>query len=194
MSENKLIEKAKGGDAEAFEKLYDMYAQKVYNLALRMSKNPEDALDLSQEIFIRVYKSLVFFKGDSSFSTWLYSIASNACVDFTRRESKRKHDSIDDGVLQLPDLATPENEFEKKKLGEDIANAIDALPPNMREVIVLREINGLSYSEIADSLDIEEGTVKSRICRAREKLCKLLKEYGNKNYPSSSKEKKGGQK
>ena len=191
MSEKILVEKAKNGDSSAFEKLYDLYATKVYNTALRMTRNAEDALDLSQEIFIRVYKSLPFFKGDSSFSTWLYSIASNACIDFTRKETKKKHDSVDE-ALQLPDVKTPESELEKRQLREDIANAISSLPPNLREVIVLREINGLSYAEIADALDIEEGTVKSRISRAREKLCILLSEYGNKNKTSPSKDKKGG--
>ena len=189
MSENKLIEKAKNGDSSAFEALYDIYAQKVYNLALRMSRCPEDALDLSQEIFIRVYKSLPFFKGDSSFSTWLYSIASNACIDFTRRESKRKTQAAEDFILEIPDISTPESEYEKKSLRENIAHAISALPQNLREAIVLREINGLSYGEIADALDIETGTVKSRISRGREKLCSLLSEYGNKRENPSSKDK-----
>ena len=193
MSENKLVEKAKCGDSSAFEALYDMYAAKVYNLALRMSRNTEDALDLSQEIFIRVYKSLPFFKGNSSFSTWLYSIASNACIDFTRSRSKKKTESVDDAVFELPDIKTPESELEKKQLREDISNAIALLPPNLREVIVLREINDLSYGEIADALDIEIGTVKSRISRARERLCVLLKDYGNKITAPSSKNKKGGQ-
>lgn len=193
MNEHKLVEKAKAGDNAAFEVLYDMYAQKVYNTALRMTRNAEDALDLAQEIFIRVYKSLPFFKGDSSFSTWLYSIASNACIDFTRRQAKRKTDPLEDAEFQLPDINTPESEYDKKKLREDIANAISALPPNLREVIVLREINGLSYAEIADALDIEAGTVKSRIARARERLCIILSEYGNKKKNSSSKDTKGGQ-
>ena len=193
MKEAGLVEKAKSGDMTAFEALYDMYAAKVYNTALRMTRNSEDALDLAQEIFIRVYKSLPFFKGDSSFSTWLYSIASNACIDFTRKESKKKHDPVDE-AFKLPDIITPESEHEKKQLREDIANAISSLPPNLREVIVLREINGLSYAEIADALDIETGTVKSRISRARERLCIILSEYGNKKKTPSSKDKKGGQK
>jgi len=192
MNENKLIAKAKTGDETAFEALYDKYSQKVYNLALRMSRNTEDALDLSQEIFIRVYKSLPFFKEESSFSTWLYSIASNACIDFTRREAKKKADSLDDSVFELPDIKTPESEMDKKQLRQDIAKAISALPHNLREVIILREINGLSYTDIADSLDIEVGTVKSRISRAREKLCVFLKDYRNKNIKPSSKVKKGG--
>ncbi len=191
MDDLNLVERAKSGDDGAFEALYDKYSAKVYNLALRMSKNPDDALDLSQDIFIRVYKSLVFFKGQSSFSTWLYSIASNACVDFTRRESKRKTDSIDDVAFELPDLRSPESEAEQKELRLSIANAIDALPYEQREVIVLREINGLSYAEIADALDIEVGTVKSRIARARERLCVILKDYGNKTKSPSSKNMKG---
>lgn len=193
MSDKNLVMKAKSGDVKAFEALYDKYNGKVYGLALRMTENPDDALDLAQEIFIRVYKSLAFFKGDSSFSTWLYSIASNACVDFSRSKNRKKADSIDE-ALSLPDLKTPENEFEKKELREAIAAAISALPFDMREVIVLREINGLSYGEIANALDIEVGTVKSRISRGREKLCTLLKDYGNKKGNPSSKNVKGGQK
>lgn len=192
MDELNLVEKAKNGDESAFEALYDKYSGKVYSLALRMTKNPEDALDLSQDVFIRVYKSLVFFKGQSSFSTWLYSIASNACIDFTRKETKRKTESLNENSFtEIPDLRSPEHETEKKELRTAIATAIDALPYDQREVIVLREINGLSYTEIADALDIEVGTVKSRIARARERLCKNLSEYGNKKAPSSSKNMKG---
>lgn len=193
MSDKNLVMKAKSGDAKAFEALYDKYSGKVYGLALRMTENPDDALDLAQEVFIRVYKSLAFFKGDSSFSTWLYSIASNACVDFNRSKKKKKDDSIEE-ALAIPDLKTPENEFERKELRDALANAISSLPYDMREVIVLREISGLSYGEIADALDLEIGTVKSRISRGREKLCILLKDYGNKKENSSSKNVKGGQK
>ena len=90
MQENKLVLRAQKGDNDAFSELVSLYEKKIYNLALRMTRNPEDALDLSQEIFIRVYKSLPLFKAQSTFSTWVYSIASNACIDFTRRERGRR--------------------------------------------------------------------------------------------------------
>ncbi|MBR5479424.1 MAG: sigma-70 family RNA polymerase sigma factor [Clostridia bacterium] len=193
MSENELVLKAKNGDISAFETLYDKYSGKVYGYALRMTENTEDALDLAQEVFIRVYKSLAFFKGDSSFSTWLYSIASNVCIDFNRSKNRKKTAPLDE-ALSIPDLKTPENEFEKKEFTQAIADAISSLPFDMREVIVLREINGLSYIEIADALDLEVGTVKSRISRGREKLCSILKDYGNKKKSFPSKDVKGGQK
>ena len=193
MQENKLVLRAQNGDDSAFEQLVTLYEKRVYNLALRMSRNHEDALDLSQDIFIRVYKSLPFFKGESSFSTWLYSIASNACIDFTRREAKRRTSSLEcDEYFEIPDLRYhPESEAERADLRNQIVNAIDSLSPEHREIIVLREINSLSYGEIAEALDIEVGTVKSRICRARERLCSFLSKSGNNPNTTASKSKKG---
>lgn len=193
-----LVSRAQSGDHEAFEQLVVQYEKRVYNLALRMSRNPEDALDLAQEIFIRVYKSLPFFKGQSAFSTWLYSIASNACIDFTRREKRKNRISmlsIDDeknkSVYEIPDIRyQPENEVEKNALREELVCALEKLSPEHREILVLREINGLSYDEIAEALDLECGTVKSRICRAREKMCRLLAKGGNKPAQLASKKKK----
>lgn len=204
MLENELdiVNRAKSGDNDAFELLVLEYQKRVYNLSFRMCKNEEDALDLSQEIFIRVYKSLAFFEGKSSFSTWLYSIASNACIDFSRRQKNSKltplyvlGDEADERPLDLPDLRyAPEDELLRTELRRDIADALAALTYEHREVLVLREINGLSYHEIADALELECGTVKSRICRARENLCKILSERGNKPSPAASKSSKRGEK
>lgn len=187
---NDLVTRAQNGDTAAFEQLVCEYEKRVYNLALKMSRNPEDALDLSQDIFIRIYKSLPLFKGDSSFSTWVYSIASNACIDYTRRERRKSRLEFLplDEAIPPPDFRyQPELEYEKTALRESISRALDELSPEHREIIVLRELNGLSYDEIADTLDIEHGTVKSRISRARQKLCALL---GNNSAKSSSKKKK----
>ncbi len=193
MQENKLVLRAQKGDNDAFSELVSLYEKKIYNLALRMTRDREDALDLSQEIFIRIYKSLPLFKAQSTFSTWVYSIASNACIDFTRRESKRKTHSIDEEeYFEIPDLKySPENSAENSELREQIVGAIDSLSPEHREVIVLRELNGLSYDEIADALDISPGTVKSRICRAREKMCSFLSKHGNNFGGNPSKNTKG---
>ena len=190
MQETELIARAKNGDNDAFGELVILYEKNVYNLALRLCRNEEDALDLSQDIFIRVYKALPFFKAESKFSTWLYSIASNACIDFTRREAKRKTQSIDDeSFADLPDLSNlPEDRAIQNELSGYISDALSSLSPEHREVIVLRELDGLSYSEIADALDIEVGTVKSRICRARERMCAYL---GNKIGARSSNHRKG---
>ncbi len=193
MQEMKLVLRAQKGDNDAFSELVSLYEKKVYNLTLRMTRNPEDALDLSQEIFIRIYKSLPLFKAQSTFSTWVYSIASNTCIDFTRKEAKRKTLSIDEEeYFDIPDLKhQPEACAENNELRKQIAAGIDSLSSEHREVIVLRELNGLSYEEIADALDISCGTVKSRICRAREKLCSYLSKYGNKPSKNSSNNTKG---
>ena len=196
-NESDLIRRAKDGDSSAFEDLVLTHQTKVYNLALRMTGNPEDALDLSQETFIRVYKALPLFKGQSTFSTWIYSIASNICLDFLRKQKKKKAVSIsfsdlskeDDSAFELPDSRfDPEREYEKAELRDAIAAGLDTLSPEHREILILREINGLSYREICDALDLEEGTVKSRISRARLQLCNFL---GNNSGKKASKERKG---
>ena len=191
-----IVRRDKNGDEEAFEILVTTYQKRVYNLALRMAGNPEDALDLSQEVFIRIYKALALFKEQSSFSTWVYSIASNACIDFSRKQKKRKAVSLSfsdaengETVLDIPDSRyQPENEYAKKELKETIAEGLNRLSPEHREILVMREINGLSYQEIGDALDLEPGTVKSRICRARDQLCRFL---GNKTGMAPSKQGKG---
>lgn len=197
MLENELdiVHRAQSGDHNAFEQLVHEYEKRVYNLAFRMCKNEQDALDLSQDIFVRVFKSLTFFKERSSFSTWLYSIASNACIDFTRRQKKLKSlplvypdDEGEQSTLEIPDLRyEPEQEYERQVLREDIASALTNLSDEHREILVLREINGLSYQEISEALDISCGTVKSRICRARESLCRILsKNRNNTKRPASN--------
>lgn len=199
MQENELVARAQAGDHDAFEQLVALYEKRVYNLALRMSRNAEDALDLAQEIFIRVYQSLPFFKGQSAFSTWLYSIASNACIDFTRREKRRggmKTLSLDDeenqaALYALPDLRyQPEDEAARRETREELCRAMEKLSPSHREILTLRELNELSYGEIADALDLTQGTVKSRLCRAREQLCRILTAGGNKSAPYTSNQKK----
>ena len=195
-NEADLIARAKDGDTQAFEKLVLEHQTKVYNLALRMTGNAEDALDLSQETFLRVYKALSLFKGQSSFSTWIYSIASNICLDFLRKRKKKGISlSLSDisgeenAAADIPDIRfDPAHEFEKAELRAAIAAGLDALSPEHREILILREINGLSYQEICDALDLEQGTVKSRISRARIQLCKFI---GNYSGEKPSKEEKG---
>ena len=192
--ESDLIRRAQGGDDDAFEALVRAYQTRVYNLALRMSKNAEDAFDLTQETFIRIYKALSLFKGQSAFSTWVYSIASNVCIDFARRQKKHRERSVslsDAGgeALDIPDVRfRPDTELERAELRRAIAAGLDSLSPEHREILVLREIWGLSYSEICEVLDLEAGTVKSRISRARVQLCVFLR---NKAGENPSKEKEG---
>lgn len=181
-NEAQIIEKICSGDSAAFEQFMHAYEKKVYTMALRMTGSAEDAFDLSQEIFLRVYRSIGLFRMESSLSTWIYRLSSNACIDYLRR--RKKHPELplvseqDDGDSCENDIAdsrfSPESEYDKTELREQLSRAILRLSAEHRQVVVLRDINGLSYAEIADSLDLEEGTVKSRLFRAREQLRRLM--------------------
>lgn len=182
-----VIERIRAGDVNAYEALVAAYEKNVYNLALRMTGNPADAEDMAQEAFLKAYRSLSEFRGDSKFSVWLYRIVSNVCLDFLRRQKRRQAYSLsvedDEGEetqLDIPDTAqSPEDLLERKLTREAVHQGLALLPPDQRQILLLREIQGLSYEEIADVLGIEVGTVKSRIFRARKKLCAFLLQGGN---------------
>ncbi len=177
-----LVQLAKAGDQDAFETLVRTHEKMVYHLALRMTNNQEDACDLTQEAFISAYRALPKFKEESSFSTWLYRLATNACIDFLRKEKRRRVVPLvtqdEDGEqrnLEIPDPGgSPVAEMEKKELREAVHRGINLLTPEHRQVLLLREISGLNYLEIAETLGLEEGTVKSRIARARLRLREIL--------------------
>jgi len=185
--ENDAVRRVLDGDADAFSPLVEAYQKNVYNLALRMTGNPEDALDMAQEAFIRAYNSLSSFRGDSKFSVWLYRIVSNVCLDFLRARKGRAAVSLsqtgpdgEDAALEIPDeRALPEAELERALTRDAVRRGLQALPDDQREILLLREIQGLSYEEIAAALSLEGGTVKSRIFRARKKLCAYLLTDGN---------------
>lgn len=187
MTEQQLVLRAKAGDDEAFAQLMRDNEKRIYNLTLRMTGNPEDAMDLAQEAFLNAWRGLKFFKGDSAFSTWVYRLASNACIDHLRRQKRRQDisapmpvDEEDDTPPDIPDdRFQPEQELERQELRNAISAGLEQLSDEHRQVLVMREINGLSYQEIADVLDLEAGTVKSRIARARNSLRKILLEQGN---------------
>ncbi len=185
---------AKKGDREAFEKLVKMHEKFVYATVYFDVKNKDDAYDISQEIFIRVYRSLSSFRADSAFSSWLYRICKNSTYDFLRKSGKNNALSIselgaedDEGKQQsfdIPDTSessNPSDAAEKNELKEVVQKAISKLSNEHKAVIILRDIEGYSYSDIANLLGIEEGTVKSRISRARDILKKLLHDY-HSNY------------
>ena len=199
-SEKVLVQQAKAGDRNAFAALVSAYETKIYNLALRYLGNREDAMDASQEVFLRVFRFLPGFQEESGFSTWIYRIGVNVCKDMLAKQSRRNEQSLEvedeDDEQRTMELAdhryTPEQIVENAELRSVLSEAIAALPDQQREVIVLRDIQGLSYDEIANVLSLEPGTVKSRLSRARENLRKKLLQNGNIFGFSASKRMKGG--
>ena len=190
--EEKWIAAAREGDQGAFEELVLLYEKRVLALTQRMCGNPEDAAEAAQEAFLAAWQGLKNFRGDSSFSTWLYRLSSNACVDLLRREGRRQAAVSLDGEdlnLDIPSpIPSPQEEAERRELREQIEAGLRALPPEYREVLVLREMQQLRYDEIAHVLELDVGTVKSRISRGRKRLRSFLLEQGNFSPPPPSKE------
>ena len=186
-SEKVLVQQAKAGDRAAFAALVSAYETKIYNLALRYLGNREDAMDASQEVFLRVFRFLPGFQEESGFSTWIYRIGVNVCKDMLIKQSKRNEQSIEvedeEDEQRTIDVAdsryAPEQILENAELRAVLSQAIASLPEQQREMVVLRDIQGLSYEEIAQVLSLEVGTVKSRLSRARENLRKKLLQNGN---------------
>ena len=197
--EQQWVDAARQGDQSAFEQLVKLYEKRVLALTTRMCKNPADAEEAAQEAFLSAWQGLPFFRGDASFSTWLYRLASNACVDLLRREGRRQNaagPSLNDeeAQLQVPDTApSPPERAEQAELREQIEAGLQALTPDHRQVLILREMHQLSYDEISQVLDVDVGTVKSRINRGRKQLRNFLLSSGNFSPPPASKkaERKG---
>ena len=157
-----------------------------------MCKNPDDAAEAAQEAFLAAWQGLKFFRGDASFSTWLYRLASNACVDHLRKEQRRQAasgPSLDDEETYLDvadDAPSPQALAERKELREQIEEGLRSLTPEHREVLILRELHQLSYEEISKTLGLDGGTVKSRISRGRRQLRNFLLRTGNFSPPGAS--------
>ena len=187
MREQELVSQARAGDTAAFEQLMLDNQDRVYTLCLRMTGDREDALDLAQETFLNAWRGLSSFQGNSSFSTWVYRLASNACIDFLRKRKRRQQGeaplSLDDDEAPLPQPAdprgTPEDELERRELRRAVERGLQALPEHHRQVLIMRELSGLSYQEIGAVLNLDLGTVKSRIARARMALKNILVQEGN---------------
>lgn len=184
MDELKLIEKAQKGNRSAFEKLVKLHEKNVYNLALKFTKNREDALDAAQESFLKAWISLKSFRNESKFSSWLYRLTYNTCLDYLRKSKKGEIISLtsaedEETVADIKDNAlTPEEYAVHKETRTAVREAVNMLPEEYRRIIIMREFAGLSYSEIAEAMNINEGTVKSRLSRGRLKLAEVLRKSG----------------
>ena len=187
MPDKELVEKARGGDQGAFEQLVLDNQNKVYALALRLVNDREEAADLAQEAFVKAWQGLASFQGESSFATWVYRLTTNLCIDYLRKQKRREGvepavslDDADSGWAEPADRESdPQLLLEKSERGKALARGLAQLPDWQRRALVLRELSGLSYQEIGAALDIDLGTVKSRIARARLNLRKILLEDGN---------------
>jgi RNA polymerase sigma-70 factor, ECF subfamily len=172
-----LVKRFTEGDASAFSELVHRYQGQIYNLCRYMLSDPDLAQDAAQDTFLKAYHRLKDFRGDCAFYSWLYRIAVNTCLD-AKRKSHQPPDHIDPAP-PLEEIPSPaplaDRLYQSKETSHAIQAALQKLPDSLRSAIVLKEIEGLSYEEIADTLGISIGTVKSRISRAREELKRLLK-------------------
>lgn len=203
MTVEELARSAAEGSEDAFAQLVALHEKRVYALALRMTGNPEDAADVAQEAFLSAWRGLPAFRGESGFSTWLYRLTSNAAVDCHRRNRRQRADaSLNNETqdLDVPDPSpTPQEQAESQSLREAVRWGMGELSREHRQVLALREYQELSYEEIARKLDVDLGTVKSRLSRARGALRKILLKSGNlsgylpSNLPEEVPE-KGGRK
>lgn len=183
-----LVERAVQGDQKAFRQLVERYQRKVYTIAFGVVRNPDTALDITQDAFVRVHKNLATFKGDSSFYTWIYRIVLNLCIDRKRRQARQAEVDYDDGIshgegfTDGPTLAStgidnPAQAAHRKELVEHMDRALATLSEEHKSILLLREVDGLSYEELAETLDIPKGTVMSRLFHARKNFQKSLTRY-----------------
>ena len=194
MDEQAIIEQVLAGDNDAFGALVEAYQTKVYNLALRMCGNQDDAFDLAQEAFFRAWRGLSGFQQEAAFSTWLFRLTANVCLDWLRAKKRRPTVSLttvdDEGEetqLELPSPGkTPEEVLMAAEEKDALARAMNQLPVEYREILTMRAINDMSYTDIAETLQIREGTVKSRLARARLALKNILEKNGNKKSSKTS--------
>ena len=173
-----LLRRACKGDVQAFEELMQSHESRIYAIALRMMGNRDDAQDCAQEAMVRIYSAMGSFKGQSALATWIYRITMNTCLDELRRRKARKVTSldslVDNGWSPTDTGDTPEEHGLRVEKQNALNQAIQSLPDDMRAAIILRDVKGYSYDEIASILDANVGTIKSRISRGREKLREIL--------------------
>lgn len=191
LSDVDAVARARNGDHEAFRVLVERYQGRAYRLAARILVDPDQARDAVQDAFLKAYRSLDKFEGRSGFYTWLYRLIFNLCIDMKRRDRSGRHVEWDDEVARevasgVPGAPAPEDdgvfeparELARGELRDALTKAIDALPDDAKRTLLLREVDGLSYAEIAKSLGIPKGTVMSRLHHARRRVRELLVEAG----------------
>jgi len=182
--DQQLVERVQRGDKQAFALLVSKYQRKLLRLLSRLIRDPAEVEDVAQETFIKAYRALPSFRGDSAFYTWLYRIGVNTAKNYLVAQGRRaptttgfnseEAETFDDGE-QLRDINTPERLMMTRQIGDTVETAMQALPEELKTAIVLREIEGLSYEEIASIMDCPIGTVRSRIFRAREAIAERLR-------------------
>lgn len=189
--EGALVERARAGDHEAFRALYQRYHRRVYSLAYGVVQNPDDALDVVQEGFIKAHRYLAKFEGNSSFYTWLYRIVMNLSIDHIRKRKRGRHVDFDDAIAHGQDEGAlgedalvprilgqnPGKSLVRKEMREQIGMALAELSENHRAVLVMRELDGMSYEEMAQAMQCSKGTIMSRLFHARRNMQKRLLEY-----------------
>lgn len=181
-----LIEQFQNGDTSAYGEIVLNYQDKVYNLCRHLLRNASDAEDAAQDVFLKACQALPKFKPDASLYTWLYRIAVNTCLDYRKKpvfeslfgDSGEGEQLIHDRASDAP---SPETLYQSRQIGQALDDCLGMLSPKLRAIIILKEIEELTYEEIADALEISIGTVKSRIARAREELQKCMKKFREQN-------------
>ncbi len=178
-----MVKAVLDGDSTAYRGLVEKYQNRVYSMVYGMIRNREDARDLTQEAFVKAFNNLQSFRLEASFYTWLYRIAMNVTIDFTRRRKRREVAGFEEGIAsrdadggidEIHHRESPSRNLERKQLYARIMDALEKLPPDQKQVIILRELEHLSYREIAEVMGIPEGTVMSRLFYARKKMQKML--------------------
>jgi RNA polymerase sigma-70 factor (ECF subfamily) len=174
----RFLDRLRAGDVPAFEELVMTYQHRVFGVALRMLGNRAEAEDVAQEAFVRAHRALGAFRGDAKLSTWLYAITSRLCLNRLASGERRMARQGEDALLRLSDAGPrPDAALERRELETALGRAIAELPEDRRIVVVLRDLEGLSYEEIAQVLELELGTVRSRLHRARAELKEKLERF-----------------
>lgn len=183
-----LVQRVVAGDHRAFQTLVERYQRKVYTVAFGIVRNPDHAMDVTQDAFVKAYKNIAGFKGESAFYTWLYRIVVNVCIDRKRKDKRRAEVDYDDAIshpsdreMDAPVLASaiesPARALARAELREHMQKALGELSEAHREILVLREVEGMSYEELAEVLEVPKGTVMSRLFHARKNFQRALTPY-----------------